>query len=198
MLRADEFEKVRATLHRAGVPTETARVYRPWVITMLIAASDCERRKIQNGELVLDMKIAAEAKSRGIEVAGLETIEEQLNAMTSVPDDQQIGMLRASLKYVDRTDDLVETMVRLYVDRRIGATWDFQLALAAQAGVSEDSFTGFKQKLIVDRNRKMLKGALPFLEKGGAFIAVGAMHLPGTTGLIALMREAGYTAIAVE
>jgi uncharacterized protein YbaP (TraB family) len=198
MLRADEYEKVRATLNRAGVPTEMARVYRPWVITMLIAASDCERRKIQNGGLVLDMKIAAEAKARGISVAGLETIEEQLAAMTSVPDDQQIGMLRASLKYVDRTDDLVETMVRLYLDRRIGATWDFQLALAAKAGVDEASFAGFKQKLIDERNRKMRDGALPFLEKGAAFIAVGAMHLPGKTGLIALLREAGYTAVAVE
>jgi uncharacterized protein YbaP (TraB family) len=198
MLTADEYEKVRATLSRAGVPTETARFYRPWVITMLLAVSDCERRKVQNGELVLDMKIAAEAKARGITVGGLETIEEQLAAMTSVPDDQQVGMLRASLKYVDRTDDLVETMVRLYLDRRIGATWDFQLVLAAQAGVGEASFAGFKQKLIVERNRKMRDGALPFLEKGGAFIAVGALHLPGKTGLIALLREAGYTAVAVE
>jgi uncharacterized protein YbaP (TraB family) len=177
---------------------ETARVYRPWVITMLLAASDCERRKIQNGALVLDMKIAAEAKARGITVAGLETIEEQLAAMTSVPDEQQVGMLRASLKFVDRTDDLVETMVRLYLDRRVGATWGFQLALAAQAGVGGESFSGFKQKLIVDRNIKMRDGALPYLEKGGAFIAVGAMHLPGETGLVALLRKAGYTAIAVE
>jgi uncharacterized protein YbaP (TraB family) len=198
MLRADEYEKVRAILSRAGVPTETARFYRPWVITMLIAASDCERRKIQAGELVLDMKIAAEAKARGIAVAGLETIEEQLTAMTSVPDSQQLGMLRANLKYADRTDDLVETMVRLYLDRRIGATWDFQLALAAQAGVGEASFAGFKQKLIVERNRKMRDGALPYLERGGAFIAVGALHLPGKTGLIALLREAGYTAVAIE
>lgn len=198
MLRGDEYEKVRATLTRSGVPPETARFYRPWVITMLTAASECERKKVQSGELVLDMKIAAEAKARNIPVAGLETIEEQLEAMTSVPDDQQVGMLRASLKFVDRTDDLVETMVRLYLDRRIGASWDLQLVLAAQAGVDEGAFEGFKQKLIVERNSKMVKAALPFLEKGGAFIAVGALHLPGKTGLVALLREAGYTAVAVE
>ncbi len=40
--------------------------------------------------------------------------------------------------------------------------------------------------------------ALPLLGKGGAFIAVGALHLPGDKGLVALFREAGYTVTAVE
>ena len=31
------------------------------------------------------------------------------------------------------------------------------------------------------------------LEKGNAFIAVGALHLPGERGLIELLREQGYT-----
>ena len=198
MLTGAEYEKVKATLRNVGVPEEAARVFRPWAITMLIAASDCERRKIKSGELVLDMKIAAEAKARGLPVSGLETIEEQLEAMTSVPDAEQVGMLRAGLAYMDRTDDLVETMVQLYLDRRIGASWAFQLALAAEAGVSEDAFRGFKEKLIVERNRKMLDRALPQLEKGGAFVAVGAMHLSGPDGLVALLRERGYTAVAIE
>jgi hypothetical protein len=198
MLSPDEFEKVRIALDRAGVPADTARVYRPWVITLLIAASDCERRKIQQGSLVLDMKLAAEAKARGISITGLETIEEQLAAMTSVPEDQQIEMLRAGLKFVDRGNDLVETMVQLYLGRRMGAAWPFQLALAAKAGVSEASFAGFRQTLIVDRNRKMRDGSLPYFEKGGAFVAVGALHLPGATGLVRLLREAGYTATPVE
>jgi uncharacterized protein YbaP (TraB family) len=107
-------------------------------------------------------------------------------------------MLRASLKYYDRADDLVETMVRLYLDRRMGALWGFQVALAAKAGVSQSSFAGFRQALIVDRNQRMRDAALGYLEKGRAFIAVGALHLPESTGLVALLRAAGYTLMAVE
>ncbi len=44
----------------------------------------------------------------------------------------------------------------------------------------------------------MCDGALPHLDKGGAFIAVGALHLPGKTGLVSLLREAGYTLTAIE
>jgi hypothetical protein len=198
MLTADEYEKVRATLDRAGLPVGTARLYKPWIVSLLISASACERSKIQHGEPVLDMKIAEEAKARGISVTGLETIEDQLAAMASVPDEQQIGMLRAGLKFAERTDDLVETMVRLYLDRRMGATWAFQLALAEKAGVGENSFVFFKQALIVDRNRKMRDAALPLLDNGGVFIAVGALHLPGETGLVELLRERGYTLTPVE
>ena len=37
----------------------------------------------------------------------------------------------------------------------------------------------------------------PRLEEGNAFIAVGALHLPGKDGLINLLREQGYTVKAV-
>ena len=33
----------------------------------------------------------------------------------------------------------------------------------------------------------------PWLEKGNAFMAVGALHLPGDKGLVALLREKGFT-----
>ena len=38
----------------------------------------------------------------------------------------------------------------------------------------------------------MMKRAAPLLAKGGAFIAVGALHLPGKGGLIERARAAGY------
>jgi uncharacterized protein YbaP (TraB family) len=198
ILSREEYETVQATLNRAGLPIETARLFKPWIVTMLLAGSDCERRKIQEGVPVLDMKIAEEAKSRGIPVAGLETLESQLGALASVPQEQQIDMLRASLKFAGRTNDLVETMLQLYVKRQLGATWPLQIALAAKAGVGETSFAGFKKAIIDERNAKMRDGAVPHLDKGGAFIAVGALHLPGKSGLIELLRAAGYTVTAVE
>jgi uncharacterized protein YbaP (TraB family) len=38
----------------------------------------------------------------------------------------------------------------------------------------------------------MAANAEPYLAKGNAFIAVGAMHLPGKDGLVELFRQAGY------
>jgi uncharacterized protein YbaP (TraB family) len=40
--------------------------------------------------------------------------------------------------------------------------------------------------------------ALSFLRRGGAFIAVGAVHLPGKEGLLALFEKEGYHVDALE
>jgi uncharacterized protein YbaP (TraB family) len=65
-------------------------------------------------------------------------------------------------------------------------------------GTPESAFDGFKTSLLVERNAKMRDSAMPVLEKGKAFIAVGALHLSGPTGLVALLRQAGFTVTSVE
>lgn len=51
--------------------------------------------------------------------------------------------------------------------------------------------------LLIERNRDFVAATLPRLEAGGAFIAVGASHLPGEGGMVSLYRAAGYTVTRV-
>jgi uncharacterized protein YbaP (TraB family) len=197
-LSDDEFKKVQQVVTKAGMPEASAVVLKPWLISMLLATSDCERKQVASGAKVLDLKVEAEAQKDGLTVTGLETIEKQLSALASIPNDQQIAMLKVGLKYADRSDDLMETLVQMYLKRQIGAAMPFQLALAAEAGVPASAFDGFKKILLIDRNAGMRDAALPLLDKGNAFIAVGALHLVGPAGLVALFRERGYTVTAAE
>jgi uncharacterized protein len=198
LLSAPEYETVKKVVSRSGMPSDLAALFKPWIVTMIMSVSDCERASVQKGERVLDMRLAELGKSRGMQVVGLETIPEQLEALASVPEKQQIDMLRASLKFADRTNDLMETLVQLYLGRKISAALPFQIAIAKQVGIGDDAFAGFQEKLLIDRNAKMRISAEPLLADGGVFIAVGALHLPGKQGLVALLREAGYTVTPVE
>lgn len=193
-----EFELVKTKLASAGLPGELGSQFKPWIVYMILSVSECERRKVQDGALVLDMRIAEQARQRGIPVMGLETIDEQLTAMASVPDDQQLEVLKATLKYARQSDDLMETVLQLYLRREMGAAWPFQVALAAKAGIDAAPLNTFRQQLVVRRNLHMRQGLVPMLDKGGAFVAVGALHLVGREGLVTLLREAGFTVTPVQ
>jgi len=197
-LSSDEFEKVKIVVAASGLPGDAARMLKPWLISTLLSISECERRKAASGAKVLDMQLAETAKAAGIPVAGLETINEQLAALAGIPDDQQLQMLRLSLKYFERTNDMMETMVQLYLRRDMGAAMPFQLALANEIGIPGTAFDGFRKSLLDERNVRMSKAARPYLDKGNAFVAVGALHLPGETGLVTLLRKAGFTVSPVE
>jgi len=198
ILSEREVEKVKTMLTAAGMPAEVSTMFKPWVVNMFLSVSACERRNVKLGMPVLDMKIADMARRLGKPVKGLETIEAQLGAMAAIPDDQQVGMLRASLQYADRADDSMETLLQLYLRREMGVAWPFQLALAEKAGVGAQSFSAFRQRILVDRNKRMHAAALPLLDQGGVLMAVGALHLVGEDGLVSLLKRSGYALTPVE
>lgn len=132
-LSSDEFKIVQRVVAHAGMPEAVSSVLKPWLITMLLATSDCERKQVASGAKVLDLQVAQEAQKNGLTVKGLETIEQQLESLASIANDQQIDMLKVGLKYADRSDDQMETIVQMYLKREIGAAMPFQLALAASS-----------------------------------------------------------------
>ena len=107
-------------------------------------------------------------------------------------------MLKSGVRFYDRIDDMMETMIQLYLQRELGAIWPLQIVLAEKVGVRADAFDAAEQSLLVSRNLGMRDKALELLVEGHAFIAVGGLHLPGRGGLVALFREAGYTVTALE
>lgn len=197
-LTPDEYAKVQTLITKSGMPAEAAVVLRPWLVSMLLAISDCNRQQLEAGMQPLDSRIEATAKAAGTKVVGLETAESQLSAMASIPNDKQLLILKAGLAYADRTDDMIETIVQLYLARKISATMPFQFVLAEKAGFKPSVYDEFTKILINDRNIKMRDGAKPLLENGGVFIAVGSLHLPGDKGLVRLLRDDGYKVTAAE
>jgi uncharacterized protein len=198
LLSAAEFENVSSILERAGLPAQLAGTFRPWVASLMLAMSDCERQRMTSGLPPLDKRLATDAQALGIPVAGLETLELQFRAMAGVPEADQIELLKAGVRLYDRINDMIETTIQLYLARQLGAIWPLQLVLAERVGVAAKSFDTAERDLLVTRNLGMRDKAGVHLEEGGALIAVGALHLPGKQGLVQLLRETGYTLTPIE
>jgi uncharacterized protein YbaP (TraB family) len=51
----------------------------------------------------------------------------------------------------------------------------------------------FQRRVIDDRNHRMAERMQQYLQQGKAFVAVGALHLPGEVGLLNLLEQQGYS-----
>ena len=102
-----------------------------------------------------------------------------------------------ALKLGGRMDDIMETMILLYEREEIGMVMPVVNAASRESGVSDEGYAEFEQTMVTARNKTMAQSAGPILDKGNAFIAVGALHLPGPQGLVEEFRRAGYTVTPV-
>jgi hypothetical protein len=55
----------------------------------------------------------------------------------------------------------------------------------------------FMEKILYQRNERMLERVRPYLEQGDTFIAVGALHLPDKRGLLEMLEQEGHTLTVV-
>ncbi|MHA6642418.1 TraB/GumN family protein [Mesorhizobium sp. A623] len=185
-------------LDARGIPPLSVAKMKPWMLSAMVALPACEMARKAGGAPVLDIKLAEEAKAAGKSVEGLETVADQLRAMASLPIAFHMKGLVDTLKLGDKMDDINETMIALYQRGEIGMIWPLFRALLPEEGDDQAGYAAFEEAMVTGRNKVMAEHAAPILAKGNAFMAVGALHLPGAEGLVEDFRKAGYTVTAVE
>jgi uncharacterized protein len=122
-----------------------------------------------------------------------------LGGLDGLPRETERDLLIAVLRQADHSEDVIETQIMLYKDGDIGGLLAWLRSPDPIPGVSQAQIPqAFLDRLITRRNYHMRDGALPLLRRGGAFIAVGADHLPATEGLLALFEKAGFKVEAIE
>lgn len=174
-----------------GIPPASVARMKPWMLAATLSIPACETARKAAGLPILDVKLAEDAKADGKPVEGLETMIGQLDAMASLPLSMHVDGLIATLELGDRIQDVFETMVVLYEREDVGMIWPLFRTVLPDGDAA--AYEAFETVMIDARNATMRDNAIPFLDAGGAFIAVGALHLPGDGGLIERLRAAGYS-----
>ncbi|MEP9374654.1 TraB/GumN family protein [Mesorhizobium sp. KR1-2] len=198
LLSPEDAALVDKALDARGIPPASVSKMKPWMLSAMVALPACEFSRKAAGAPVLDIKLAQDAKTSGKELEGLETVADQLRAMASLPMDFHMKGLVDTLKLGDRMDDVIETMIVLYERGDTGMFWPLFRAVLPNEANGDDGYAAFDEAMIKARNRTMAEHAEPILARGSAFIAVGAMHLPGSDGLIALLRNDGYKVTVID
>jgi len=129
-------------------------------------------------------KIAAEKK---MQVIGIETAQEQMSALDRVSLKEQAQMLVDGIKEDAATTDTtaMEKLISIYLTQNLDS---IQYYISDQ-----DLSDAFSKSIITERNHKMAERIDTLVRNKSAFVGVGAAHLPGKEGVIALLRERGFT-----
>ncbi|MGN7294909.1 TraB/GumN family protein [Rhizobium sp. SAFR-030] len=196
-LSPQDAAKLEASLKKRGIPLAAVSRMQPWMLSSFIALPACELARKAKGASFLDKQIAEQAVAAGKPVKGLETMQEQLSAMASIPTDFHIKSLMEMIAMGDRMDDVTATMTELYLSGEIGMTMPMLKAVAPD-GTEGEGYAEFEERIVSRRNHTMAERALPMLNEGGAFIAVGALHLVGKDGLVSLLRQQGFAVTRVD
>lgn len=186
-------------LGERGLSLALVRKMKPWLIMSMVTVPDCELKRKAAGIEILDIKLANAAKQDGKDLLGLEEITEQIAVMAGMPVEFQIRSLLATLSIEDRMPDVFETVTQLYVEENVAAAMPvLTAAFPETVGTDIDGYAHFEEEVIRKRNHTMADRSQPILQKGNAFVAVGALHLPGEEGVIELLRKQGWTVTRVE
>lgn len=186
LLTENELDQVYALAEFHVMHRHAVLRMKPW---LLAAIFDSPRPLTPFAQ---DNLLMSKAEDLGKEIRGLETAAEHFGTMDSLQLDEQLIMLRAVLK---RSDDEklkdYERLMKAYLDGD-----------SARLAALDEKITGgmlppelwqrMRVKLLDERNVLMVERIVAAARDSNLFVAVGASHLAGETGLIAGLKRAGY------
>ena len=122
-------------------------------------------------------------------VLELETLEQQLDLLFSVPLSVQIEMLESTLAQLGDIQHWLEAMVIAWLS---GDADGLDRLMQSQMGSSAGAIA-FGKRLLDERNQRMADQIARFLESSGTyFVLVGAAHYPGPSGILANLKARGF------
>jgi len=164
---------------------------KPWAVLMLLMMPADQQSQ---GAGALDMVLYRRASQRNMKLTGLETAEEQIAVFDSMSMHDQLWMLNRAIDEVDSSDAQMAEMLNAYISRDLAKLVMIQQSQMYEGSEIDDRFM---YQLLDVRNVRMAERMSPMLENGNAFIAIGALHLPGKAGVLHLLEQQGYKVTSI-
>ncbi len=131
-----------------------------------------------------EQRLVNMATERSMQVRGLETIQQQIAVLDSIPLLIQAGMLANALKDIDSLKISFNSMLNLYKEKDIESLY--------KQTEAEKDFAAYEGPLIINRNNNWVSLIIEECKNMPTFYAFGAAHLAGENGIINLLRGKGY------
>lgn len=197
LLPRAQYDSVEAYFSESGLPFFFFKKMKPLFLSAMVGqdmqAMGQGGGMDAGGMKSYEMELTEIAQAADKRISGLETMEFQLSLFDSIPYSAQALMLFEAVKAdlggataggVNQLDQMVDMYKRKAVAEMASSISD------EAAGVAR-----FEELLLTKRNMNwipMIRQAMEAKDGGPLLFAVGAGHLGGKQGVIALLRSAGF------
>lgn len=192
LLSKEDVQTLKDGLKERGVVYSAVSRMKPWMLMSIVGTPACELARKGADNTFLDKQIALDAIAAGKTVKGLESLEEQANAINAIPLDLHLKSLVEAVRMGKKMDDVFFTMTELYLSQQIGVLMPLLKTIAPDGTENHEGYAEFDRLVVTKRNHLMADRAAKIVNEGSTFIAVGAAHLPGEEGLVELFRQQGF------
>ncbi len=180
-----KFDRITVMAKDYGIPKQNLNRMKPWAAATIFSQPP-DRVK---ANIVLDQEIEKMGFNRGKKIVPLETMLEQMGLFNSLSPKQQIEFLDSAIDNYSGLQGEISRITDMYLKGDTGPLLCHIRTTMMQYSPELRSFT--LDLLITTRNHVM-KDRMQPLFKQGAFVAIGAAHLPGKEGVLNLLKEEGY------
>jgi uncharacterized protein YbaP (TraB family) len=129
-----------------------------------------------------ELEFGEMAKKRSKKTMGLESIQVQMQTINTVSLEDQVRMLIDGMNQTQSYDAMLSNYLSESID-----------ALYSDIITESEGFPDFVENFLNKRNTQWIPVITDQIERENTFIAVGAGHLPGPNGVLALLRAKGYS-----
>ncbi|ERM80940.1 hypothetical protein P872_10850 [Rhodonellum psychrophilum GCM71 = DSM 17998] len=172
-------------LEAYGAGLDQFGIFKPFVLSSMVMLKmlPC------TAQSSYEMYFMDKAKEQEMSIKGLETVGFQMGIFDNIPRKLQVDELAKMVVDENGMEEFGE-LTQKYLEQDLDGLY----GIITDNGV----FQEFGDQLLTDRNKNWIPLIENHIEEGSTFIAVGAGHLPSETGVISLLRKAGYTVEAVN
>src|SRR6185503_2457509 len=183
-----DFERALAQLRPIGLSREFVDKLKPWGVLINL------RDPRAAGGLTPDARLAAQARARRMPVFQIEGVEEQIFTFDELPMEAQVALLKHSLAHRDELLELGERTLDAYVVGDLERIWRLREQFIARHAEVAAYQAALTKRVVHDRSVVMAFRMQRELRRGNAFVALGALHLYGDKGVLALLEHDGWRA----
>lgn len=184
-LNPDEIVKLKAAITPLNIPFQAIDQMRPWMASTFMSVGALTAGGF-NPNSGVEKHIAA--MTEGKNIRALETAEEQMRFLASIPEDIQMEMLKEGLADIDQSVDVLKEIAADWAQGDVDDLEDELIdEMKSDMPVVYDIMFTKRNENWVKQIEKEMKGS------GTDFIAVGAGHLVGDESVPAMLKAKGYT-----